>query len=73
MNIVLVRIDDRLIHGQVVMGWIPQFNIQTTFDRDDFTRLLTDHFHVPVERVTAFFERGIIEPNQTGLVLAAFV
>lgn len=23
MNIVLVRIDDRLVHGQVVLGWIP--------------------------------------------------
>lgn len=23
MNVVLVRIDDRLVHGQVVLGWIP--------------------------------------------------
>jgi phytoene dehydrogenase-like protein len=34
----------------------PQFNLQTTFDREDFTRLLTEHFKVPAERVTAFFE-----------------
>ena len=34
----------------------PQFNLQTTFDRDDFTRLLIEQFKVPAERVTAFFE-----------------
>jgi len=28
MNIALVRIDDRLIHGQVVIGWIPQLKAQ---------------------------------------------
>jgi len=26
MPIVLVRIDDRLVHGQVVQGWIPQLD-----------------------------------------------
>jgi phytoene dehydrogenase-like protein len=34
----------------------PQFNLQTTFDRDDFTRLLTDHFKVERARVEGFFE-----------------
>ena len=33
----------------------PQFQIDTTFDRDDFTRLLTDHFKVPAETVERFF------------------
>lgn len=28
MNIVLVRIDSRLIHGQVVQGWLPSLSVQ---------------------------------------------
>ena len=28
MNPVLVRVDERLIHGQVSMGWVPVFDIQ---------------------------------------------
>ncbi len=28
MSIVLTRIDDRLIHGQVVVGWVPALQIQ---------------------------------------------
>jgi phytoene dehydrogenase-like protein len=34
----------------------PMFQLSTTFDRDDFTRLLTERFSVPAERVTAFFD-----------------
>ncbi len=34
----------------------PMFQLSTTFDRDDFTRLLTERFSVPRERVEAFFE-----------------
>jgi all-trans-retinol 13,14-reductase len=33
----------------------PQFKIDTTFDRDDFTRLLIEHFKVPAETVDRFF------------------
>ena len=33
----------------------PQFQIDTTFDRDDFTRLLIEHFKVPAETVEKFF------------------
>jgi mannose PTS system EIIAB component len=29
MNIQLIRIDDRLIHGQVVVGWFPALEIRT--------------------------------------------
>jgi mannose/fructose/N-acetylgalactosamine-specific phosphotransferase system component IIB len=28
MDITLLRIDDRLIHGQVVIGWIPHLKVQ---------------------------------------------
>jgi len=33
----------------------PEFSLQTTFDRADFTRILTEDFRVPAERVEAFF------------------
>jgi phytoene dehydrogenase-like protein len=34
----------------------PMFSLTTSFDRDDFVRLLTTKFNVPLERVTAFFD-----------------
>jgi all-trans-retinol 13,14-reductase len=34
----------------------PQFEIETTFDKEDFTRLLIEHFQIPTETVHAFFE-----------------
>jgi phytoene dehydrogenase-like protein len=34
----------------------PMFQLSTTFDCQDFTRLLTERFGVPAERVAAFFE-----------------
>lgn len=33
----------------------PEFSLQTTFDREDFTRILIEKFRVPAERVHAFF------------------
>jgi phytoene dehydrogenase-like protein len=33
----------------------PQFQIDTTFDREDFTRILGDRFGVPAEQVGRFF------------------
>lgn len=33
----------------------PEFSVDTTFDRDDFTRILTTHFKVPAETVERFF------------------
>jgi phytoene dehydrogenase-like protein len=33
----------------------PQFSVDTTFDRVDFTRILVERFGVPTERVEAFF------------------
>jgi mannose/fructose/N-acetylgalactosamine-specific phosphotransferase system component IIB len=35
MNIVLVRIDDRLIHGQVVIGWIPHLKAEAVVVASD--------------------------------------
>lgn len=34
----------------------PQFSLRTTFNRDDFTRLLIDKFDVPEETVVWFFD-----------------
>ena len=34
----------------------PMFSLTTTFNRDDFTRLLTERFQVPAESVAAFFD-----------------
>ncbi len=34
----------------------PQFEIETTFDREDFTRILIEKFGIPAEQVEAFFE-----------------
>ncbi|MBN2024131.1 MAG: NAD(P)/FAD-dependent oxidoreductase [Pirellulales bacterium] len=34
----------------------PMFSLSTTFDRDDFTRLLVERFAVPGETVRAFFD-----------------
>ncbi|QDT34517.1 MULTISPECIES: phytoene desaturase family protein [Thalassoglobus] len=33
----------------------PQFSLRTTFDRKDFTRLITEQFNIPFETVDAFF------------------
>ena len=34
-NIVLLRIDDRLLHGQVVVSWIPRLNVNEVLVIDD--------------------------------------
>lgn len=34
-NVVLARVDDRLIHGQVVSGWIPAYSINHLIIIDD--------------------------------------
>lgn len=33
----------------------PEFDVRTTFDHEDFTRILIEKFRVPAERVHAFF------------------
>ncbi len=34
----------------------PMFSLTTTFNREDFTRLLTEQFQLPIETVQAFFD-----------------
>ena len=35
MTVVLARVDNRLIHGQVLEGWIPRINVSTILVVDD--------------------------------------
>ncbi len=36
----------------------PQFSLRTTFDRQDFTRIMTDEMKVPEETVQRFFDKA---------------
>ena len=36
----------------------PQFSVQTSFDRKDFTRILTEDFNVAPDNVQAFFDKA---------------
>ncbi len=51
------EIADSIIQLKDIRFINPQFDVQTTFDREDFTRILTERFGVERERVDAFFER----------------
>ncbi|MDP0495956.1 MAG: NAD(P)/FAD-dependent oxidoreductase [Verrucomicrobiota bacterium JB024] len=50
------EIADSIVQIKSIRFVNPQFNIDTTFDRNDFTRILQETFGVPRERVEAFFE-----------------
>jgi len=52
------EIADRIIQLPKIRFDNPQFSLETTFDRDDFTRQLTEKFKVPKENVTAFFDKA---------------
>ena len=51
-------IADRIVQLPKIRFDNPQFQIETTFDRDDFTRLLIEKFHIPAENVTRFFDKA---------------
>ncbi len=46
---------DRVVQVQRIVFDNPQFQLETTFDREDFTRILEQHFRIPRETVNAFF------------------
>jgi len=48
---------DHIIQLKRVRFDNPQFQLETSFDKDDFTRILVEHFSVPDSAVQAFFER----------------
>jgi len=50
------KIADRIEQLHSIRFINPEFDITTTFDREDFTRILNERFRVPMERVMGFFE-----------------
>lgn len=49
------EIADSIVQLKGIRFVNPQFEIETTFDRQDFTRLLIEKFGIPAETVEAFF------------------
>lgn len=49
-------ISDRIVQLKSVRFINPQFDVETTFDREDFTRIFVEKFGVPREQVEAFFQ-----------------
>ncbi len=50
------EIADSIVQLKGVRFENPQFSLRTTFDREDFTRILIEKFGIPQETVTAFFD-----------------
>jgi len=50
------EIADSIVQLKQIRFDNPMFSLTTTFNRDDFTRLLVERFQVPAEQVTAFFD-----------------
>lgn len=51
MSIVLIRVDDRLIHGQVLMGWTRAINVDHALVADD--QAAADPMQGPMMRMAA--------------------
>ncbi|MDX2108784.1 MAG: NAD(P)-binding protein [Verrucomicrobiota bacterium] len=51
------EIADSIVQLKHVRFVNPQFDIATTFDREDFVHILNEKFRIPLEQVTAFFDR----------------
>lgn len=49
-------ISDRIVQLKGIRFHNPQFQFETTYEREDFTRLLTDHFKVSAKTVQDFFD-----------------
>ncbi|MDH5543668.1 MAG: NAD(P)/FAD-dependent oxidoreductase [Nitrospinota bacterium] len=47
---------DRIVPLKRIIFDNPQFSLETTYTKDDFTKLLIEKFGVPAETVEAFFE-----------------
>ena len=50
------EIAERIVQLPAIKFDNPQFTLTTTFNRDDFTRLLIERFGIPAETVKAFFD-----------------
>ena len=52
------EIADKIVQLPRIKFDNPQFSLTTTFNRDDFTRLLVEKFNIPEETVVAFFDEA---------------
>ena len=50
------EIADSIVQLKSIRFDNPQFSLQTTFDREDFTRILVEHFGIRAEVVASFFD-----------------
>lgn len=50
------EIADHIVQLKGIRFENPQFSLRTTFDRDDFTRIITTKFGIPMETVSRFFD-----------------
>ncbi|MBL4885126.1 MAG: NAD(P)/FAD-dependent oxidoreductase [Planctomycetaceae bacterium] len=50
------EIADKIVPLKGIRFENPQFSIETTFNREDFTQLLIEKFDIPAETVQAFFD-----------------
>lgn len=50
------EIADSIVQLKHIRFENPQFSLQTSFDREDFTRIITEKFNVPIETVNRFFD-----------------
>ncbi|VAX39857.1 similar to phytoene dehydrogenase, partial [hydrothermal vent metagenome] len=50
------EIADSIIQLKGIRFENPQFSLKTTFDREDFTRIITEEFDIPGETVQEFFD-----------------
>ena len=49
------EIADSIVQLKDIRFVNPEFNLQTTYERSDFTRILTEHFKIPAATVEQFF------------------
>lgn len=50
------EIADSIVQLKGIRFENPQFSLRTTFDRDDFTRIITEQFRIAPETVQSFFD-----------------
>jgi all-trans-retinol 13,14-reductase len=50
------EIADSIVQLRGIRFENPQFSLRTTFDREDFTRIITQKFEIPLETVHRFFD-----------------
>jgi mannose/fructose/N-acetylgalactosamine-specific phosphotransferase system component IIB len=85
MNVLLVRVDDRFIHGQILESWIPHLRAQNVVVVND--ALAGDHFQktimsmaiperislriVPVEEATALTDDRDLDDKRTLVIVSS--